>query len=510
MNDPDSKSRSAAGLLARTDSLSVAPISLPPRAPPGSARGTGSGSASSQGTPSRVEIDLTQTIAAPTEKSLATVKWFVAAVMLAVAVLIGLRLTLVDGLLAGLGRGVRIDGPSMAPALVGGHYRVTCADCRFVFAASFEAAPANRLACCPNCGYQGNELREDNLAPGEQVVVDRWPLVRARPRVGDVVAAVDPRAPGEMVVKRVAGLPGQKLGVRRGDLLADGQVVRKSLAELRKVRMLVHDDRFDPTKTSGLVDRWRSAREGTDWHPVALGYRNEQPPENEFDWLAYHHWACVAGPRPRTKPSPILDNDSFNQGLSREQHAVPDVQLSCRLWARGKGTFALAAVDGLQRFETEFDPHLKIVRLRADGVEVAEEDLAVKFDRRPVQIDFGLCDGQILLTVAGREIFRHPYERPAGHAPETLHPLAIGTSGMAIEVSELKVWRDLYLLDPDETGADWEAERPLAAETYALLGDNIPVSVDSRQWSQGVARASIRGIVYRPFWSAGEAAAGRP
>jgi hypothetical protein len=79
---------------------------------------------------------------------------------------------------------------------------------------------------------------------------------------------------------------------------------------------------------------------------------------------------------------------------------------------------------------------------------------------------------------------------------------------MLMRVSELKVWRDLYYLDPEETGADWEAERPLPAGSYALLGDNIPVSIDSRQWSQGVPRDSIRGIVYRPFWSAGEAAAG--
>ena len=170
--------------------------------------------------------------------------------------------------------------------------------------------------------------------------------------------------------------------------------------------------------------------------------------------------------------------------------------------AQGEGKFALAAVDGVQRFEAVFDPLRKKLQLRVPKLAPVEKDLAVKFDRRPVQIDFGLCDEQVLLTVAGREIFRHSYERPAGHAPETLHPLAIGTSGMTIEVSELKVWRDLYLLDPQDTGEDWEAERPLAADTYALLGDNIPVSVDSRQWSQGVARGSIRGIVYRPFWSA--------
>jgi hypothetical protein len=499
----DSDNRGAAGPLARTDSLSVTPI-----APAGGSRPSGSQGTSSRGTGSRVEIDLTQTIVAPTDQSLRAVKWIVLAVMLSVAVLIGLRLALVEGLVAGIGRRVRIDGPSMAPALVGEHYRVLCADCRFVFAASADDTPTNELACCPNCGYQNNALREEDLVLGQPVVIDRWPLVRGRPRVGDVVAAVDPRVPGEMVVKRVAGLPGQRLGVRHGDLLADGEVVRKSLAELRKVRVLVHDNRFEPTKTRGLTDRWHSTRAATDWHPAMHGYRNEQPPEKEFDWLEYQHWSCVAGPRPRSKPSPILDNDSFNQGLSREQHAVPDVQLSCRISAEGEGMFALAAVDGVQRFEVEFNPNEKVVRLRAEGVEAVEEDLTVKFNRRPVQIDFGLCDEQVLLTVAGREIFRHPYVRRAGHAPETLHPLAIGTSGMTIATSELKVWRDLYYLDPDDTGADWEAERPLAAESYALLGDNIPVSIDSRQWSQGASRDSIRGIVYRPFWSSGEGATG--
>ncbi|MCU0879230.1 MAG: S26 family signal peptidase, partial [Pirellulaceae bacterium] len=272
MNEPDPNNRGAAGPLARTDSLSVTPI-----APPDGSRPSGSRGTSSRGTSSRVEIDLTQTIVAPTDQSLQAVKWIVLAVMLTVAVLIGLRLALVEGLVAGIGRGVRIDGPSMAPALVGGHYRVKCADCSFIFAASADNVPKNERACCPNCGYQNNDLREEDLVLGQRVVIDRWPLVRGRPRVGDVVAAVDPRTPGEMVVKRVAGLPGQRLGVRRGDLLADGEVVRKSLAELRKVRVLVHDNRFEP-KNSGLSDRWSSARPGTDWHPAMFGYWNTHPP----------------------------------------------------------------------------------------------------------------------------------------------------------------------------------------------------------------------------------------
>ena len=46
------------------------------------------------------------------------------------------------------------------------------------------------------------------LEPGDRLLV-----VRLRPRVGDVVALLDPRAPERTIVKRVAGIDGDAVTV---------------------------------------------------------------------------------------------------------------------------------------------------------------------------------------------------------------------------------------------------------------------------------------------------------
>jgi hypothetical protein len=118
-----------------------------------------------------------------------------------------------------------------------------------------------------------------------------------------------------------------------------------------------------------------------------------------------------------------------------------------------------------------------------------------------VEIEFGLCDQQVLLRAGGREMFRYEYTRAIRDSVEALHPLAIGSAGTGLEVSDLRVWRDIYYLEPKGTGRNWQAEAPLPKGKLALLGDNASVSIDSRQWLSGVPGTSIRGLVYRPFWT---------
>lgn len=59
---------------------------------------------------------------------------------------------------------------------------------------------------------------EPTLRAGDLVAV--VPLVG--PRRGDVVLVRDPREPSRVTVKRVLGLPGERLRVRRGRVLVDG------------------------------------------------------------------------------------------------------------------------------------------------------------------------------------------------------------------------------------------------------------------------------------------------
>jgi hypothetical protein len=92
-----------------------------------------------------------------------------------------------------------------------------------------------------------------------------------------------------------------------------------------------------------------------------------------------------------------------------------------------------------------------------------------------------------------------PVPREKAIAPGDQPRLQIGAYGGPLEVSHLQVWRDIYYLTPTYLAGEWKAKTPLAEDHFFLLGDNSPVSVDSRQWGEGgVPRESIRGKVI-PF-----------
>src|SRR5688500_18037884 len=76
--------------------------------------------------PARAARDLSRLLAA------------VAGVLVVLGVLAGLRLWFVEG----IWRKASIDGPSMAPALCGAAYVVTCDDCAFRFRCDAKHVPA--------------------------------------------------------------------------------------------------------------------------------------------------------------------------------------------------------------------------------------------------------------------------------------------------------------------------------------------------------------------------------
>jgi type IV secretory pathway protease TraF len=412
--------------------------------------------------------------------------------------LAAIRLSFVDG----IWRRVTIDGPSMAPALLGRHYQVTCGDCQFPFACDAEHPPESGRAVCPNCGYLQNDLSAATLRPAERVLIDRWRLIGRAAHRGKIVAARLPGQSGEFIVKRVAGLPGERLAIAGGDLYTDGRLIHKSASELRAVSVLVHDNDYQSQTAAGLPPRWRGTA-GTKWRAVATGFEvnSSQPASAELDWLEYQHWDCTGNPLVgRAVPAPIRDLDSFNQGEnSRALNPVPDVLLTCRVDASGAGQLGLAAIDGELRLEVIIEPGQRL-SVRSGGVVVESRTLAAGSFGRATEVQFGLCDQQLLLVAEGQTLVRWKYERKG--AAGTPSPLAIGARGLGLKVAQLKVWRDIYYLEPRGTGGDWQAARPLGPQQVALLGDNPPVSTDSRHWPDaGVARQHVLGHVYRPFWA---------
>lgn len=71
---------------------------------------------------------------------------------------------------------------------------------------------------CPVARYRvDGESMAPSLVPGERVVVNKLAYRLRPPRPGDLVVVRDPRAPGRLLLKRIAGEAGDGRWLVRGD-----------------------------------------------------------------------------------------------------------------------------------------------------------------------------------------------------------------------------------------------------------------------------------------------------
>ena len=124
-----------------------------------------------------------------------------------------------------------------------------------------------------------------------------------------------------------------------------------------------------------------------------------------------------------------------------------------------------------------------------------------------MRLEFGLFDQQAIVAVEGKIVAQYPYVTAWDARKPTARPIGILGSGGSVAVEDLKVYRDLYYLDPDNLGIAWEAPRvdgvpaKQTGEAYLVLGDNSHASADSRHWSRPyIDRRQLRGKVLRLQW----------
>ncbi len=436
----------------------------------------------------------------------ARVRWIL---LLSAAALVIARMALVRGVVAP----IYVAGASMAGTLQGQHVRVECEDCRIDYVSGRRFRGDHGETTCPNCGY-GQNAPAGRVFRGDRVLVDQWYGRWQQPSRWDLVALRSPQSSGEMIVKRIIGMPGEQVTIQSGDLFVDGRLLRKPLSVFRDMMVLVHDDRFYPTMSAKLPRRWRGEQATTSWVPAAEGYRFEEHTKVAVgdntaqliqDWLTYRHWLCFSKGVPRTErteETSVLDSLGYNQNSPRGQlNAVSDLMLSGNIVIGGEGKFSLRVADGTAWYIVELDWPERKWRLRRNDnvlVTVASQGLSSGV---PFLVEYGMYDRTVLLTVNGRVLLKldvNPLSRGPDDAPASR--LSIGAVGLSVEVSSLRVVRDVYFLAPGPPWTHWEAPGRLSSGHFLLLGDNAAISTDSRHWtSAGIARTLITGRVMR--WS---------
>ncbi|HVW36644.1 MAG TPA: S26 family signal peptidase [Pirellulales bacterium] len=411
-----------------------------------------------------------------------------------------------------------VPSGSMAETLLGDHFNFVCDDCGRLFACGAdEPAMTGKRAMCPNCGFLGAELAAAGMIDGDRLLVHKSAFSVRSPRRWEMAAFRNPDAASEILVKRVAGLPGETIEIRHGDIYANGEIQRKPLAELRSMAILVHDADAEPHLSPQLPRRWQGEPEITRWQaedgrfslreklPFRSSERdNGDSAPDEIDWLTYRHWRRRPGGAGEVEETAITDQYGYNQSRAiTASYPVRDLLVSCQIRLSGAGSIVFFLTDGQSQFLLDWQVETGRAWLKAEGVQAAEaRDLPIP-RQEGSRLELALVDRQVVLALDERVVLVHPYEPAPSPFRPSSRPIAIGSQGPGIELWNLKLYRDIYYtppiraLPPAEGIAAAARQYRLGVDEYFVLGDNSPLAVDSRDYFGGGVPGEM--LVGKPF-----------
>jgi hypothetical protein len=363
-------------------------------------------------------------------------------------------------------RAGEVGGSSMEPALQGPRFLATCSVCQTVNQFSIDAWDPKRLASCLCCG--------SSILTDENVPIQRGETVRYRPtrwssetagktaeggfRRGDIVV-LEREAGSLKELKRVVGLPNEKVALRGGDLWINDQRYAKNLRETLSQGVLIAA--WDPRFCEKILDEFIQS--------VPL------PPTNELPINAHDSHILV----------PTLD---FGIALRCSQ-------------AIDRGRFDITLDDSENRYD------IRVIASRdwtvaCNGSPVPR--LSSNPNNRsnsPQWLILALIDGRVLVGDDLEACFASSLESvPSRAKDESSMPRKASISISSVEDAPpadlALVFRDLVY----RGYRDMPEETILPGPGYVVLGDNVSISDDSRGPEGGAVRwgkEQIKGVVLR-------------
>ncbi|KAA5539608.1 signal peptidase I [Roseiconus nitratireducens] len=242
--------------------------------------------------------------------------------------------------------------------------------------------------------------------------------------IGDVVA-ID--WAGKARIKRIAALAGDRLEVREGHLLVNQQRLEDLLA--------ARDDSAFPLRPA-LV-------------PVASGPTDWRRPHPTSPWLVF----CYANPHSGGHPTAVMDDYPSNTDVHRRLRPVD--RLVLEVTPEADGRWPSASDEG------------RVAFFQSGNLAVA-----------PIPISIG---SRRISQRAARESTRNDGSDLEAGALSISRPIALRVSPQVASELQLRVWREIeYRADTASSTVAYPLTVPEGK--MFVVGDNVPVSVDSRQW----------------------------
>lgn len=328
---------------------------------------------------------------------------------------------------------------------------------------------------------------EPTLMEGEWILVNKTYPRESEPQLFDLVMFESPET-HTPYLKRIAGLPGSKIEVLKGDLFCDRQIVHKSLDQFFHVAVTMFDSREGDL--------------GRDW-----GF---QPDRVSQDWSK----AIFFQGQTTNKPAAIQRkelylSETLKNSPGAGQEPAHDAAIEIRFTAPASGVlYAVLGEEGDQfGFELQFRPDVSgglLTRTAKSKTEVLrEKHLPVLAPGSQHTLFIANLDNRLLFLLDGEEFLpaadyeqNNPYTMFDAGTEKRLFPpstVLLGARDGNITVNWFRLLRDVDYSSTGSIGIGEPCE--LGPDEYYVLGDNSCCSEDSRSFGP-IRRSSILG---KPF-----------
>ena len=411
---------------------------------------------------------------------------------------------------------------SMADTLKGAHFRLRCSQCAYQFDYNFSAGnyrdkgiPENKTPGynvgirplpprCPSCGFyqdlaKGGYFLETGqtgdmpVMKGDRIFVLKCIYQFQEPKRWDVIVFKNPTQPEINYIKRLVGLPGETVEIIDGNIFIDGKIVRKNDKVQEELWMPVYDNDYQPARPEEeRFNRhsWKQPfvnEDDSKWEleSDSVGVFNLSSNADDINYIVYD--TSLGNDFRATyayddalwySRMPVCSDIMVRYYVSRSSDGISGVGLSkygrrYRAWVEPSGNMVIGEIND-----------------RGETVDLIRTKIEMPAFGDSVLLRFANVDHQLVFEFAGEKLVYDLGVLPdsAGQWPSEEMPRAAIFGSGDIELSHVGVLRDIHYLSREYRNGGVLLRGgegnpiTLGEDEFFVLGDNSPMSADSRYW----------------------------
>lgn len=462
-------------------------------------------------------------------------------IAIAVAVAFAIRYFVVEAF--------KIPTGSMAPTLLGEHKNVTCPNCSWFFYADRQSEDARCPNCqfeinlsaycdvcsnrirynwpawlwrkghCPRCQITvaWSDLSNRVIHGGNRIVVNKFWYKFKNPQRWDVMVFIYPlhdltckncsaqfpetewqegfrchrcgsakfSKKKKNYIKRLVGLPGERLQIVNGDIYINDQIQRKPDSVQETLWLPVYNSNYVVKEDDTPV--WITDSDAWKMHDTSMTLDTLSREDSDTSLVTFGR--------------SVSDQNGYNNRSGHNEMGDTMISFDVTLL---KGSQSLTLV--LEKNNDIFtalipaDGTDEKTRLLKNGTSVLEKDIRLQTGHQH-KIEFSNVDRMVSLTIDDNKVFAFDYDDGAipDLNPSDTSKIRFGGTRIHAIFGNIEVFHDIYYTSL--SAGTWGTTKPvqLGEKDYFMLGDNSRNSNDSRVW-KFVPEKNIVGKAFFVFW----------